>query len=123
MKTTLWFSFSENELMDIQFYSGLTHSYSGEYSSGSALEFTDDNVKWIEQNWMKIPLEKGWKEKEYCFISSKPYKTLVYYDKLSSKSNFTEYHSLLSPLIWLLTLGGLLSIKTEILVQPILSNK
>lgn len=123
VKTTLCFIFSDTELMDIQFYSGLTSSFSGEYSSGEALEFSKSNVEWIEKNWLQIPLENGWKEKEYFFVSSKPYKSLVYYDKSKTKSDFTEYHSFLGPLIWLLTLGGLLAIKTETIVPPIITDR
>ncbi len=124
IKTQILFLFdnSQDELIDVQFISGKTKIYN-RLTDSKPLEFSYDIKQWLENEWLSIPLRKGWKEIEYSIIGISHYKTKVFYDKYSKKSDYIEWHSWIFFFYELITLGSKFADKDIIEVKPMLNEK
>ncbi len=95
IKTKLAFIFKNDkydEIEETQFYNDLNYnnSYCVQYFGG--LSFSDEDINIINEI-IKIPIEKGWLEKDFYFIGKKPYKTHFFYDKKSEFRDYVSYNS------------------------------
>ncbi len=67
---------SNDIIYEIQFYSGQSNSYVAEYFN---YHYSDENIKEIDQ-FLQIPLNKGWKEIHYFNSKGTKLKTVFHYD-------------------------------------------
>jgi len=116
LKTTLVFVFSDKEfekLTETQFYNGFeeSRSYCIQYFGDVVL--TEENLKNVEE-LVCIPVEKGWWEKDFYFLKTKPYKTQFFYWN-QKHSDYVAYNSIFG----IFSLFGLLSKSIMKRIEPI----
>ena len=76
-------------------------SYCTKYYGGKP--YVKENIR-IINDFVNIPVENGWIEKNFYLIGEKPYKTHFYYDKKNKFRNYVAYNSLFEGLLSLFSL-------------------
>lgn len=107
ISTELTFTFCDDnyeELEEIIFSNGFlkSESYCTEYFGGKP--YVKENIR-IVDDFIKIPVEKGWIEKDFYLIGEQPYKTQFFYDKKNKfRKNYVAVNSWFEGLLSLFSL-------------------